>query len=250
VPVLSALGPSGRVHNEPNRWVALNLLSLGAELAGFGLAIAFSPLHIALLLLLLLGPDPLRRGGLFVAAWLLTSVLELALMLSLGHGLVLPMEKGSQHRTGLDLLAAGALLALGLRELLNAGEEGESPAWSRRLAGFGALPLLPLLGLSSLVQVVSPDDLFLYAKASGNLLAAGLDRSREWLVGGLFTLSTALLLLVPLLAMAVLGRERLIPGLEGGKSWLLRNADPLVGLVSLALAVYLGWQGIEGLRLG
>jgi hypothetical protein len=173
---------------------------------------------------------------LFVAAWLLTSALELALMLSLGHGLVLPMEKGSQHRTGLDLLAAGALLALGLREVLNAGEEGESPAWSRRLAGFGALPLLPLLGLSSLVQVVSPDDLFLYAKASGNLLAAGLDRSREWLVGGFFTLSTAVLLLVPLLAMAVLGRERVIPGLEGGKSWLLRNADPLVGLVSLALA--------------
>jgi hypothetical protein len=228
----------------------LNLLSLGAELAGFGLAIAFSPLHIALLLLLLLGPDPLRRAGWFVAAWLLTSALELALMLSLGHGLVLPMEKGSQHRTGLDLLAAGALLALGLRELLNAGEEGESPAWSRRLAGFGALPLLPLLGLSSLVQVVSPDDLFLYAKASGNLLAAGLDRSREWLVGGFFTLSTALLLMVPLLALAVLGRERVIPGLEGGKSWLLRNADPLVGLVSLALAGYLGWQGIEGLRLG
>ena len=228
----------------------LNLLSLGAELAGFGLAIAFSPLHIALLLLLLLGPDPLRRGGWFVAAWLLTSALELALMLSLGHGLVLPMEKGSQHRTGLDLLAAGALLALGLRELLSAGEEGESPAWSRRLAGFGALPLLPLLGLSSLVQVVSPDDLFLYAKASGNLLAAGLDRSREWLVGGFFTLSTTLLLLVPLLALALLGRERVIPSLEGGKSWLLRNADPLVGLVSLALAVYLGWQGIEGLRLG
>ena len=234
----------------PTGGVLLNLLSLGAELAGFGLAIGFSPLHIALLLLLLLGPDPLRRGGWFVAAWLLTSALELGLMLSLGHGLVLPMEKGSQHRTGLDLLAAGALLALGMRELLSAGQEGESPAWSRRLAGFGALPLLPLLGLSSLVQVVSPDDLFLYAKASGNLLAAGLDRSREWLVGGFFILSTTLLLLVPLLALALLGRERVIPSLEGGKSWLLRNADPLVGLVSLTLAVYLGWQGIEGLRLG
>jgi len=235
---------------DSNGGALLNLLSLGAELAGFGLAIGFSPFHIALLLLLLLGPEPLRRGGLFVAAWLLTSALELALMLSLGHGLVLPMEKGTLYRTGLDLLAAGALLALGLRELLSAGEEGESPAWSRRLAGFGALPLLPLLGLSSLVQVVSPDDLFLYAKASGNLLAAGLDRSREWLVGGFFTLSTALLLLVPLLALVLLGRERVIPSLEGGKSWLLRNADPLVGLVSLALAVYLGWQGIEGLRLG
>jgi len=252
--LVSALDPAAGFTLDPNGGALLNLLSLGAELAGFGLAIGFSPLHIALLLLLLLGPDPLRRGGWFVAAWMLTSALELALMLSLGHGLVLPMEKGSQHRTGLDLLAAGALLALGLRELLSAGEEGESPAWSRRLAGFGALPLLPLLGLSSLVQVVSPDDLFLYAKASGNLLAAGLDRSREWLVGGFFTLSTTLLLLVPLLALALLalallGRERVIPSLEGGKSWLLRNADPLVALVSLILAVYLGWQGIEGLRL-
>jgi hypothetical protein len=228
----------------------LNLIPLAGELAGFGLAIGFSPLHIALLFLVLLGPSPLRRGSWFVAAWVLTSVLELVLMLSLGHGLVLPMEKGSHHRTGLDLLAAGALLAVGLRELLSAGEEGESPGWSRRLDRLGALPLVPLLGLSSLVQVVSPDDLFLYAKASGNLLAAGLDRSREWLLGGLFTLSSSLLLLVPLLALALLGQERVVPGLNAGKSWLLRNADPLVGMVSLALAVYLGWQGIEGLRLG
>ena len=46
--------------------------SLLGELAAFGLAIGFSPLHIGLLLLVLLGPNPLRRGGLFVAAWLIT----------------------------------------------------------------------------------------------------------------------------------------------------------------------------------
>jgi len=99
------------------------------------------------------------------------------------------------------------------------------------------------------VQVVSPDDFFLYAKASGTLLASGLARGSEWLAGGLFILSTALLLLLPLLALLLLGRERVVPSLKGAKSWLLHNADPLVGVVSLALAVYLGWQGIEGLRL-
>jgi len=197
----------------------------------------------------LVGPDPLRRGGWFVAAWLVTSALVLALMLSLGHGLLLTMEKGSNHRTGLDLLGAGALLAVGLRELLSAGEEGGSPAWSQRLDRFCNLPLLSLIGLSSVVQVVSPDDFFLYAKASGTLLASGLARGSEWLAGGLFILSTALLLLLPLLALLLLGRERVVPSLKGAKSWLLHNADPLVGVVSLALAVYLGWQGIEGLRL-
>jgi len=223
---------------------------LVGELAGFGLAIAFSPLHIVLLLLLLLGADPLRRGGWFVAAWLATSALVLALMLGLGHGLLLTMEKGSDHRTGLDLLGAGALLAVGLKELLSAGEEGGAPAWSQRLDRFCNLPMLSLIGLSTVVQVVSPDDLFLYAKASGLLLASGLGRGSEWLVAGLFTLSTALLLLLPLLALLLLGRERVVPALQGGKTWLLHNADPLVGVVSLALAAYLGWQGIEGLRIG
>ena len=227
----------------------LNLLSLGAELAGFGLAIGFSPLHIALLLLLLVGPDPLRRGGWFVAAWLLTSTVVLALMLGLGHGLLLTMDKGSVHRTGLDLLGAGALLAVGIKELLGAGEEGAAPAWSQRLDRFCSLPLLSLIGLSSVVQVVSPDDFFLYAKASATLLASGLARGSEWLVGGLFILSTALLLLVPLMALVLLGRERVVPVLQGAKTWVLHNADPLVGLVSLGLALYLGWQGIEGLRL-
>jgi hypothetical protein len=37
--------------------------------------------------------------------------------------------------------------------------------------------------------------------------------------------------------------------LEAAKQWLFRRGDLLLGLLSLALAIYLGWQGIEGLRL-
>jgi len=139
----------------------LNLASLSGELLGFALAIAFSPLHLALLLLLLLGPEPLRRGGWFVAGWLLVSLLELGLLLAVGHGLLLTMEKGTDHRTGLDLLAAGALVAVGLNELLSRGEADAVPGWATRLDGFCAMPLLPLLAVSALVQVISPDDIFL-----------------------------------------------------------------------------------------
>jgi hypothetical protein len=238
----------------PPQWRAdlsllLDLLSLGSELLGFALAIGFSPLHIGLLLLLLLGSDPLRRGGWLVAAWLITSALELVLLLGVGHGFLLSMERGSNHRTGLDLLAAGALVAVGLNELLKREEDGEEPAWTRRLQGFGRLPLLPLLALSTLIQVASPDDLFLYAKASGSILAAGFRRAPEVLVGGLFALATALLLLVPLGALLLLGRERVLPRLEASRHWLFAHGDPLVGLVSLGLGGYLAWQGIEGLRL-
>ena len=203
---------------------------------GFALAIGFSPLHIALLLLLLVGTDPLRRGGWFVAGWLVISVLEVALLLTVGHGLLLSMDKGTSHRTGLDLIAAGVLLGVGMKQLLDRKEGTGTPAWSGQLDRFCAMPLLPLLGLSALVQVVSPDDVFLYAKASGELLASGLGQGQELLIGGLFSLATGLLLLVPFLAVLLLGQQRVQPALLGGKQWLFTNADPIVGAASLLLA--------------
>jgi len=227
-----------------------DLASLLGELSAFALAIGFSPLHIGLLLLLLLGPRPLQRGGWFVAGWLVTSALAVALLVSVGHGLVLTMDKGSDHRTGLDLLAAGALLGLGLKELLSREEDGAGPpGWTQRLDQFSAMPLPLLLAISAALQVASPDDLFLFAKTAGSLLAAGLGRGAEVLVTGMFSLVSASLLLTPLLALLLAGPERVLPLLERGKQWLFARGDLLVGLVSVALALYLGWEGIEGLRL-
>jgi hypothetical protein len=222
---------------------------LWGEMVGFALAIGLSPVHIALLLLVLLGPSPLRRGGWLVAAWLLTSALMVTALLTLGHGLLLTMEKGTSHRTVLDLLAAGVLLGLGLRELLLQRIGAEASAWGDRLDALCALPLVPLLAFSTLLQVVSPDDLFLYARSAGTLLAAGLGGASELAVAALFSLASSLLLLLPLLAL-LLGRERVQPAFEAGRRWLIGNGDGLVGSISLLLAAYLGWQGIEGLLAG
>ena len=97
--------------------------------------------------------------------------------------------------------------------------------------------------------MASPDDLFLFAKSASSLLSAGLGRGQELLATGIFSLVSASLLLLPLLALLLAGPERILPLLERGKQWLFAKGDLLVGLVSVALAVYLGWQGIEGLRL-
>jgi hypothetical protein len=224
--------------------------ALLAELAAFALAVGFSPLHIALLLLLLLGPQPLRRAGWFVVGWLLTTAAAVGLLLTVGHGLVLTMEKGSGHRTGLDLLAAGALLGLGLKELLSREEEGQAPGWTNKLEQFCAMPLPLLLGVSAGLELASPDDVFLLAKTAGSLLQAGLGLGGELLATAVFTLVSGLLLLLPLLALVALGAERVQPLLRGGKQWLFARGDLLVGLVSIGLALYLGWQGVDGLRLG
>jgi hypothetical protein len=223
--------------------------TLWAELLAYGSGIAISPIHIGLLLLLLLGPQPLRRGGLFVLCWLVTVTAMVVLLLTVGHGLVLTMEKGSSHRTGLDLLAAGALLALGLKELLERKEEGQDPpGWTRQLDRFCAMPLPLLLGASATIEVVSPDDLFLFAKAASALLASGLTRLQEVLYTAGFSLACSLALLLPFGAV-VIGREKVVPLLETGKQVLFARGDLLVGGLSLVLAGYLGWQGIEGLQL-
>ena len=223
--------------------------TLWAELLAYGSGIAISPIHIGLLLLLLLGPQPVRRGGLFVLSWMLTVSAVVVLLLTVGHGLLLTMDKGSSHRTGLDLLAAGALLALGLKELLDRREDGaEPPAWTRQLDRFGAMPLPLLLGASCAIEVISPDDLFLFAKAASALLSSGLSRLQEVLYTAGFSVAASLALLLPFAAV-LLGRDRVVPLLEKGKQVLFARGDLLVGGLSLVLAGYLGWQGIEGLQL-
>jgi len=223
--------------------------TLWAELLAYGSGIAISPIHIGLLLLLLLGPQPVRRGGLFVLSWMLTVSAVVVLLLTVGHGLLLTMDKGSSHRTGLDLLAAGALLALGLKELLDRREDGaEPPAWTRQLDRFGAMPLPLLLGASCAIEVISPDDLFLFAKAASALLSSGLNRLQEVLYTAGFSVAASLALLLPFAAV-LLGRDRVVPLLEKGKQVLFARGDLLVGGLSLVLAGYLGWQGIEGLQL-
>jgi hypothetical protein len=224
--------------------------TLWAELLAYGSGVSLSPIHIGLLLLLLLGPQPLRRGGLFLLSWMATITAMVVAMLTVGHSLLLTMEQGSSHRTGLDLLAAGALLALGLRELLERREEGrEPPGWTRQLDRLGALPLPLLLGASCAIELVSPDDLFLFAKAASALLAGGLSRAQEVLFTAGFTLAASLALLLPFAAV-LLGRRQVLPLLERGRQLLFARGDLLVGGLSLLLAGYLGWQGIEGLRLG
>ena len=80
--------------SEPRIWTKL--------LTYDGLGVALSPIHIVLLLLL-------------------------------GHGLLLDMTHGSDHRTGLDLIGGGALIALGGREL----SEG---CWMKEQRPLGAAP--------------------------------------------------------------------------------------------------------------
>ena len=187
------------------------------ELLTYGLGVALSPIHIVLLLLLLLGASPLRRGGLFVGGWLLTSAL--------------------------------AVIGLGGRELIRGLlDDGAAPAWSGAVDRFAAMPLPLLLLISSVTEVISPDDLLLFAKSAAVILAAQLPLQEEIACSIGFSTAATALLLVPFLAVLI-GRERVLPLLQRGKTALLRRGELVVSSLSFALGSYLGWQGISGLMI-
>ena len=227
----------------------MNDTTLWAELLAYGTGISLSPLHIAVLLLLLLGPEPVVRGGWFVIGWIVTALATVTLLLTVGHTLVLDMTQGSDHRTGLDLLAGGALVAVGVKELLRAFADGKNPpGWTRSIDRFVAMPLPLLVGLGAISEVASPDDLVLFAKSAAVVLAAGLPAWQEWVGVLAFTTGASLLLLLPLGAVLI-GREKVLPWLEKGKQVLFAKGELVVSAVSLTLGGYLGWQGVSSLLL-
>ena len=222
---------------------------LWADLSVFGFGLSLSPLHIAVLLLLLLGPSPLKRGTAFVAGWIITTLVVILALLTIGHGLVLDMTHGSHHRTGLDLIGGGALLTLGIREIINAFiGSAEPPGWTKSVDRFVAMPMPLLLLISAMTEVISPDDLLLFAKSASMLLVADLPLKREVICTVAFTIGASLLLISPLIAVSM-GRNSVIPLLQRCKTLLYQRGELVVATVSLGLGGYLGWQGILGIAV-
>ena len=173
-----------------------------------GLGISFSPLNIALVALLLLGPNPLRRCTTYLGGWMLAN--------------------------------SGALATVVL--------VGSRFSWAMQLMGqLPELDWFPLLGLGAGCALISPENLVFFAKEGGMLLTNHTSLRGDLEVGAVFVAVTTSLLLLPPLAWLLSG-GRLRQPLSRLNDWLVHRAEWLVGVFALVLGVYLGWQGIEGLH--
>jgi hypothetical protein len=226
----------------------LPLIRTITELTACGLAVALSPLDIALVFLLLLGAAPFLRSSLFSLAWFFSNSVAITLLLTVGRSLTLSMERGGVQQVGLDLFAAGALLALGIRELdpKPEGYEDLSEGWIHKLEKVGQLPLAVMMLVAPLTLVLSPDNLFLLAKGAALLQGGNTETSTEIGLIIYFSLISSVFLLIPILFLLV-GRQKVQPWLEKGKQIIEDRSSLILGGLSLALAIYLGWQGWSGL---
>ena len=157
------------------------------------------------------------------------------------------MQLGSRGQVLMDLIGAGALMALGLFQLTPAAAIGEE-SWAMQLMGqLPELDWFSLLGLGAGCALISPENLVFYAKEGGMLLTNHTSLRGDLEVGAIFVATTTSLLLLPPLAWLLCG-GRLREPLSRLNDWLVHRAEWLVGVFALVLGVYLGWQGIEGLH--
>lgn len=221
--------------------------SLFTQSSLFGIGIAFSPLHIGVVTLLLLGRNPLRRSLAYVLGWTLANVLAVTLLMLVGSEFAISLEHGAREQVLIDLLGAGGLLALGLYQLTpqaTIGEEGMALRLMNRLPEAGDL-LLVLLGAGG--ALLTPENLVFYLKEAGLLLINHPGLRADVEITGLYALMASSLMLLPPLAW-VLSSGAIREPIVRLEEWLQHRAESLVGVLALLIAAYLLYEGIHGLE--
>lgn len=230
--------------------VSLALLtpSLITKSSLFGIGIAFSPLHIGVVSLLLLGRSPLQRALTYVAGWAAANALAITVLMAIGEAFSISLSHGERQQVLIDLLGAGALIGLGLYQLTpqaNLGEEGMALKLMNQLPDFSSLALV---GVGAASALLTPENLVFYLKEAGLLLLNEPGLSADAEVTGIFTLVASSLLLLPPLAWLLSGGAIREP-LTRLENWLQHKAEWLVGVLALVLGAYLLYEGLHGLNL-
>ncbi|QPN56448.1 GAP family protein [Synechococcus sp. CBW1107] len=238
MPSLDLLGPAPH----------LSSAALFGQSSLFGFGIAFSPLHIAVVVLLLLGTFPLRRALAFVSGWASANGLAVVVLMVVGDNLSLAVNHGERGQVMIDLAGAAVLMALGVYQLTPAaaiGEQGMAMRLMRQLPDFST-PMLVLIGAAS--ALVTPENLVFYLKEAGLLLINQPGTSTDLELTGVFVaVASSLLLLPPLAWIATGGRIR--DPLSRLEDWMEHHGEWLVGVLALLISAYLIWEGLHGLWL-
>lgn len=238
MPSLELIGPTPQ----------LSSTALFSQSTLFGFGIAFSPLHIAVVMLLLLGQTPLRRALAFVSGWASANGLAIVALMVAGDSLALGLNHGERGQVMIDLVGAAVLMGLGLYQLTPAAaidEQGMATRLISQLPDFST-PMLVLIGAAS--ALLTPENLVFYLKEAGLLLINQPGVGTDLELTGVFVLVASSLLLLPPLAWIATGGGIRAP-LSRLEGWMEHHGEWLVGVLALLISAYLVWEGLHGLWL-
>jgi hypothetical protein len=204
---------------------------VSVDLILLGLAIALEPLPLSAYLLLLSSTSGPRKGFGFLVGWVVTlaGVVALTLAVTGGHP-VRPSTVPSTTSLIVKVALGTVLLGFAWRQQARRGRPKSPPKWMARI---DRLNVLTAAGLAFLLQPWG-----LTAAGAATAIEANLSRAAS--VAGLvvfFVLSTAsyAAMQVYVLRSPVAAGARL----AGLNSWIIRNTDHVIVIVSAAIGAWL-----------
>jgi hypothetical protein len=214
--------------------------TLIAEMAAFGLAVAFtSPGSVVTIIVLLSMSAGLRRGLAFVCGWLLAIGVLLALVVVVLHG----QDFSSKHTTpsraasALELVLGGLLLVGSARVYRKPNKEKgpqATPRWLERIdrthwsmaVAVGAVMLSYALSLA----------------AGAEILKANVSAADAAAAGVVFALASIVTIAAPVV-IVIVAPERSAEVLASWKAWLLTNSRSIALIALMVIGALLIVRG-------
>ncbi|MFB8766832.1 GAP family protein [Nocardiopsis alba] len=222
------------------------MLNALAQVLPFALGLIAAPLPIVAVILLLMAKGGRGKALVFVLAWAaVILVVSLVVALIAGAGDTTGSGESPTWVGWVQLLLGLLLLLLAVKSLRThlgrpEGETPEPPAW---LTAIDSMNTGKVVGLALLLAGANPKSLAMILGGGAAIAAFGLQPGGTAAAALIFAVLGSLGLLVPLIAVTVLG-ERGTRTLEKAHTWLIANNDTVTMTV---LFVFGGVFAAKGL---
>lgn len=221
------------------------MLVVIGEALPFAVAIAFSPLGIVSVVVMLLSSYPRASSISFVAGWMA----GIAVVAGAGFffaGLVPDLSGASRFVTPVVLIVAGlASMVFAVRQWL--GRPGpddivDLPGWMSRIDGLTALRSFVF---GAVLAATKPKNIVLAFGTGVGVEAAGLRGAEALIVLAVYLVVASLSIAAPVIAYLIAG-DSIAPRLERLREWMIRNNSAMLGVILLFIGVVLVGNGLAG----
>lgn len=220
------------------------MLGVIGETLPLAIAIAFSPLGIAAVVVMLLSSYPRATSIGFVLGWA-SGIALVGIAGYLLAGLVPPADNDSRLVGPLTLIVLGALsIGFAARQWRSRPDDDlDLPGWMTRI---DALSAVRSFGLGAVLAATKPKNIILAFGSGVAASTAGVTGAQALVVLGVFLGAASISLGAPVVAFLVAG-DRINPGLERLRDWMIRHNSAMLGVILLFVGVLLVGLGIRSL---
>ena len=220
--------------------------AIGGMLA-MAVAVAFSPIPIIAVVLLLTGTDGKPKGVAYVAGSVTSTAILGGFLVWIGVGSDTSSDGGPSTGTSWLKLALGVvLLGLAARQWRGRPLEGEDavmPKWMGALDGFSPAKAL---AAGVVLNVFNPKNLLLIVAGAAAVASAGATGGEEAVAWAIFTVIAAIGVTTPVVITFSMG-DRSDELLGRLKAWMAHNEGVIMAVILLLIGVKLVGDGIAGL---